>query len=132
MDSRIPDIKPMGMESWVMPEQAAREPKAIPPVPESEGGSFNKTDSDSANKQSNSPAVISRDQAHDLVKNAQGYLNDLNVGVTFEIHDKTGELIVKVVNRETNQVIRQIPPEALVKLHDNLKDLVGVIFNGKA
>jgi flagellar protein FlaG len=35
------------------------------------------------------------------------------------------QLIVKVVDRETNEVIRQIPPENLIDVMANLKDLRG-------
>lgn len=45
--------------------------------------------------------------------------------VRFEKDDKINELIVKVVDRETDEVIRQIPPEELLNLKHYLRDLRG-------
>jgi flagellar protein FlaG len=62
----------------------------------------------------------------------QSYLADLNTRLSFEVYDKTGELVVKVINRDTQEVIRQIPSEELLRLHDKLEELRGVLFNDKA
>jgi len=132
MDGRIPDIKPMGMEPWIITDGAARESKTISPVPQNEGGSFNKMSDDSSNAQKESSYDVSPEEAKRLAQGVQNYLDDLNIGVNFDIEDKTGEVVVKVVNRKTNEIIRQIPAEALVKLHEHLRDLVGVLFNGQA
>ncbi|WP_457572972.1 flagellar protein FlaG [Desulfolithobacter sp.] len=49
--------------------------------------------------------------------------------VRFEKDSDINELIVKVVDQETNEVIRQIPPEELVNLSKHLQELSGNIVN---
>ena len=39
----------------------------------------------------------------------------LSPALKFEPNTETGVVIIKVLNRETGEVIRQLPPEAVVK-----------------
>ena len=49
--------------------------------------------------------------------------------VRFEKNDDLQGLIVKIVDQETNEVIRQIPPEELVNLSKHLRELQGSIVD---
>lgn len=49
--------------------------------------------------------------------------------VRFEKNEDLQELIVKVVDQKTDEVIRQIPPEEIVNLSKHLRDLQGSIVN---
>jgi len=56
----------------------------------------------------------------------------------FSINDSTGDMIVQVKDAVTDEVIRQIPPEYIVKLAEHLNDLnealdpTGVLFKEQA
>ncbi len=45
--------------------------------------------------------------------------------VQFENSEENNDLIVKVIDRETNEVVRQIPPEELLELTKHLEELRG-------
>ncbi|MDR3121367.1 MAG: flagellar protein FlaG [Clostridiales bacterium] len=51
----------------------------------------------------------------------------------FEIsfHEKTRELMVKVVDTRTNETIREIPPKKIVDLVVNLCEMAGILFDEK-
>ena len=49
--------------------------------------------------------------------------------VRFETDDKTKEMVVKVVDPKTDEVLRQIPPESLLDLRASLEELRGNIVN---
>lgn len=132
MDGKIPEIKPMVLEPWVVPDNATKQPDLIKPVPKDEGASFRRLSKESGRGQKEKAASLKPDQVKELTEEIQRYLSEMNVSVNFEIYDKTGELVVKVVNRDTKEVIRQIPPEDLLKLPEKLEELRGVIFAGKA
>jgi flagellar protein FlaG len=132
MDNRIPDMRQIAVEPWMIPGNTQQDARTIPPVSESGGATFNKMSNDSGSQQGRTLPSMTPENAKQLASSAQSYLDDLNIGVKFQVDEKSGDVIVQVVNRDTNQVIRQIPPEALVKLHDHLRDLVGVIYTGKA
>lgn len=133
MESKIPEIKPMALEPWVMPDTITRgESDSIKPVAKDEGASFRKLNKDSSKSQKEKSAAIKSDQAKELSEQIEQYLSEMNVSLSFEVYDKTGDVIVKVINRDTNEVIRQIPPEDLLEITDKLEELRGVIFAGKA
>ncbi|MFD2331487.1 flagellar protein FlaG [Cohnella sp. GCM10020058] len=49
----------------------------------------------------------------------------------YSVHEKTGDLLVKVVNTETNEVMREIPNEKLLDLMDKLQELAGINIDEK-
>jgi flagellar protein FlaG len=64
-----------------------------------------------------------------------GYVQSLHRELKFS-HDKTtGQTVVQVVNQDTNEVVRQFPPEFVLKLAQVLQSAhsnLGSIFSGKA
>jgi len=67
-----------------------------------------------------------------IVDALQESLNRLNERIVFSIHKETGEVVVKVVDPKTNKVIKQIPPEELLKLREKLDELIGILFEARA
>jgi flagellar protein FlaG len=62
-------------------------------------------------------------------------VSDLNVIVQrmrrelqFTVEQDSGEVVVKVIDTETDQVVRQIPPEEVVELRRRLSEAAGAIF----
>lgn len=47
----------------------------------------------------------------------------------FSVDNKTDKLIVKVTNKETGELVRQIPAEAVVKMAQSIDSLKGVLFD---
>jgi flagellar protein FlaG len=133
MDNAVLEIKPLGVGPSVGAEYRPKEAKVIKPVPKGEGKLFQKTSREEGGQQAGeASAALSPQQTRELVESVQNYLADLNTNLSFEIHEKTGELVVKVVDQNTREVIRQIPSEDLLKLRDKLEELRGVLFSGKA
>jgi flagellar protein FlaG len=57
--------------------------------------------------------------------NAQ--LSSMNRSIEFSIDDKSKDIVVKVVDNDNGEVIMQIPPEAILRLRENLKEMAGLI-----
>jgi flagellar protein FlaG len=47
----------------------------------------------------------------------------------FVVDHRSNEVIVKVIDRETDKVIKELPPEELQRLHTNLKETIGFLFD---
>ena len=59
--------------------------------------------------------------------------NDLtNKGLKFFVHKATGEVGVKIINKETNEVIKEIPASELLDLEGRIQDMVGLIIDRKS
>lgn len=52
-----------------------------------------------------------------------------NLELRFKIHEPTKEIIARIVNRETGEVIREIPPEKFLDMVAKLQELAGVFVD---
>ena len=67
-------------------------------------------------------------QPEELLQEIKSITENGLYSVRFENNDNDN-LVVKVVDRNTNEVIRQIPPEELMELTKRLEELKGNIVN---
>ncbi len=51
------------------------------------------------------------------------------VALQFSVHEETGRTVVRVVDKDTGELIRQIPPQELLELADKLGDMMGILFD---
>lgn len=68
-------------------------------------------------------------QPEELLQQINALTEDGVYSVRFENDKPSGNLVVKIVDRETDEVIRQIPPEELMNLTKRMSDLRGNIVN---
>ena len=67
-----------------------------------------------------------------LVDQVNDHMRSLGTKIQFTVDSRTGKQVVIVAEKETGRVIRQIPPEEMLELAAKMKELVGIIYNGKA
>lgn len=84
-----------------------------------------------ANQQSapSSSEEESKAQPEELLSQIKALTEDGVYSVRFEQDTNSKEVVVKIVDQDTDEVIRQIPPEELLKLTQNLKELSGSIIS---
>jgi YVTN family beta-propeller protein len=58
--------------------------------------------------------------------------NALNKKLKFVVDHGSNEVVVKVIDKDTDKVIKVIPPEELQRLHKSLKEAIGLLFNEMA
>ena len=68
-------------------------------------------------------------EAKEMVFAVQEELERLNVRLVFNVDEDTKEIVVKVVDPKTDEVIRQIPPEELLEIRKKLDEIVGILFD---
>lgn len=56
----------------------------------------------------------------------------MNVRIAFLVDQATGKTVIKVIDQETQEVIRQIPPEEMLRLVARMSLLLGVLLNQEA
>ena len=47
----------------------------------------------------------------------------------FEIDQDSREIIIKVIDNETDKVIKELPPEELRRLHNRISETIGFLFD---
>ncbi len=65
------------------------------------------------------------------VENLNKKLDMLNSQLKVEFDRDTGIKVIKVIDKETKDVIRQIPPEVILKIAKYLDEVTGLLFNEK-
>ena len=84
--------------------------------------------SESAISQAGAPSETKSD-LDETVKSMNDLAQNLHRQLLFSIDDRTGDYFVKVVDKETDEVIREIPSEEMRELKARLEETTGVIFN---
>jgi flagellar protein FlaG len=55
-----------------------------------------------------------------------------NHKLRFSFDDRLNDVVVKVIDGETDKVIREIPPEELRNLHIRLREAIGILLDETA
>lgn len=58
-------------------------------------------------------------------------LKKLETNLRFSIHEKTHQVMVKIVNSETEEVIREIPSEKIIDLVASIMERAGILVDKK-
>jgi flagellar protein FlaG len=83
-----------------------------------------------------SPGQVNREQLDSAAEILNRAMEVGSFGLQFRVHEDSGQVQVKVVDSETKEVIREIPPEQMLNIAaqikemlNNLHDMVGVLVN---
>jgi flagellar protein FlaG len=55
-----------------------------------------------------------------------------NKRLSFSYNDKIEQTVVKVIDTSTDRVIREIPPAELQRVHERIKEVLGILFDEQA
>lgn len=72
---------------------------------------------------------ISEKVVIDAIERANRAISGANRKFEFSIHEKTKEVMVKVIDTDTNQVIREIPPEKILDLVAKMWEMAGLVVD---
>lgn len=54
-----------------------------------------------------------------------------SVGLSFAKHEDTGRTFVKVINKDTDELIREIPSEEVLNMAAKIDEMIGILFDVK-
>lgn len=75
--------------------------------------------------------IIDSKTTEQMVRQLNEELKIFNTKLAFSIDDKTKKTVVKIIDESNNEVIRQIPPEYLLKISQRISELLGLIVDEK-
>jgi flagellar protein FlaG len=76
--------------------------------------------------------TLSSGDLNSVVSDINSYAQTVQRGLSFNVDDKSGDVVVKVIDTDSGKVIRQIPSEELLKLAEQLEDIRSLMFEAKA
>jgi flagellar protein FlaG len=80
-------------------------------------------------KQPQNRPVRSREELISYLRKVLNITSSLNRRLQFSINRELGEVVVKVIDSETDKVIREVPPEELQQLHIRMREIIGLLFD---
>lgn len=87
-----------------------------------------------ADEQKTTPEATSktREDVEAAAKKTQEFVQALNSSLQFAVDDTTGVTVVKVIDDQTHQTIRQIPSEEMLEIARALDRLNGLLIKSTA
>ena len=87
-------------------------------------------------QQAEEQAKKTRQPIEEIVQDLESSLEKmkgvLRSNLQFEVDKKAEMVVVKIVNKDTGEMIRQIPPDEIVKLIQNLNEFIGALMDERA
>ena len=79
---------------------------------------------------------LSQQAKNDIISQTAKKLNEkmemLQTSLKVEIDKDTGIQVVKIIDDKTKEVIRQLPPETMLKIAKYIDEITGLLFEKKA
>lgn len=96
-----------------------------PPVPLAEPISAPTAATKSDEAQTATPAVTELEQVNRAVQQLNEHVQNIRRTLSFSVEESTGRTVISVYNSETDELIRQIPPDEALLLAERLQAHAG-------
>jgi len=63
------------------------------------------------------------------IENLEKASDIFNLRLSFRVDEETNRIVVKVIDTETDKVIKEIPPEQIVELAAKIREMIGLLVD---
>ncbi len=74
-------------------------------------------------------SILSVKDTKELTEDMNELMDDLQTSLGFSIIEDDHQVIVQITNRETNELIKQIPSEELLTIKKKMEEFTGLLFD---
>ncbi|SES71458.1 flagellar protein FlaG [Salinibacillus kushneri] len=74
---------------------------------------------------------ISRDEAKNITEGLNKFLEPIHTSIRYEFHEKLEDYYVTIVDQETDEVIKEIPPKKMLDMYAAMAEFMGFIVDEK-
>ena len=127
------DIQPLSNSAFA----AAAMQRPQNAAPDASGLSTQATSTLTQNQQTKTTPVahgdsVTREQLDAAVKATKDFVGTINSSLEFSVDDDTGTSVVKIIDKETKELIRQIPSQEMLSIAKALDTIKGLLVRQKA
>ncbi|NLK00890.1 MAG: flagellar protein FlaG [Clostridia bacterium] len=83
-------------------------------------------------EQPKSETIYNEKEVIEAIEHANNAFQVVNTRFEFSIHEGTKEIMVKIINTENDEVIREIPPEKILDIMAKIWELAGIFVDERA
>jgi flagellar protein FlaG len=78
------------------------------------------------------PAIEVPNDLKSTIRDLQRVSEAFNRRLTFTLNEKLGQVVVKVIDNDTDKVVREIPPTELQHVYERIREVLGILFDKSA
>jgi len=78
---------------------------------------------------------LSKEKAEEIADNIDKMVKLVSSNLQFKVHENTNRIMIRVVNTQTKEVIREVPPEQVLNANAKFREvlhLIGILMDEKA
>ncbi|RUM55983.1 MAG: flagellar biosynthesis protein FlaG [Nautilia sp.] len=85
----------------------------------------------SSKEENEQKTKITKEELQKLTEKLNKEMSPLNPDIKFHFNDKVDEMVVNVIDKNTDKVIRKIPSDEALKIMEKMRELIGILFDKK-
>ena len=85
--------------------------------------------SEQKSETSGNQAKLTRKDVEEMVEALEAFANTVQTRLNFTIDEGTEDVVVKIMDKETDEVIKQFPAEEILELREKMQDLSALLFS---
>lgn len=125
-------VLPKPQQAYASTEQASVDVLALAPNQAVEAQQQGLVNQEALQPKEEEQQEPSSDEVSQAVEDISQYFQSIERDLFFEVDEDSGRTIITVVDAETEEVVRQIPPKELLNIAKRLDDIKGVLFSAQA
>ncbi len=75
---------------------------------------------------------LTREQVRQYTEELRRVSQAFNKRLSFNYNEELGQMIVKVIDRDTDKVIKELPPSELQRVHLRIREAIGLLLDESA
>ena len=72
------------------------------------------------------------EEVHKAVDKLNKFMEDEDIHAEYEVHDKLNQIMIKIVDNKTKDVLLEIPPKKILDMVAKMCEMVGILVDKKA
>lgn len=104
----------------------------VRPVEKSAGSAGGALDDARLRREAEKAQSMSRSEVQAAVAEVQARMDQMGTNLQFAMDKEAKDLVVKVTDKNSGDLIRQIPSEDVIRLRNKLEEVTGLLFDKKA
>ena len=82
-----------------------------------------------ARNEASESKMVDSELAEKIAETMNDIVTTLDIRIAFSVDQGSGKRVIKVINNETKEIIRQIPPDEMLKLVGQMHRIMGLLLN---
>jgi len=72
------------------------------------------------------------EEVHKAVDKLNKFMEDEDIYTEYEVHDKFNQVMIKIVDNKTKDVLLEVPPKKILDMVAKMCEMVGILVDKKA